>query len=133
MRPGRVWRMTQRPSKGLSTPPGSRAEARSISSGAVPGYAVDGSNGVELRGPLAAESTELRPIRGRAFSWATTERVPRLPPRTRPCSLSPQAPSLRGFDIGYPEQGYGSAAAPVLTYPFAIRGTGADVRWKTSP
>ena len=41
-------------------------------------------------------------------------------------TLSPGS-GIRGFDVVYPEQGYGSAAAPVLPYPFTIRGTGAGV------
>ena len=32
-----------------------------------------------------------------------------------------------GFDVVYPEQGYGAVFAPVLPYPFTIRGTGAGV------
>ncbi len=41
-------------------------------------------------------------------------------------TLSPDS-GIRGFDVVYPEQGYGTAAAPVLPYPFTIRGTGAGV------
>ncbi len=34
---------------------------------------------------------------------------------------------VRGFDVVYPEQGYGSTSAPVVPYPFTIRGLGAGV------
>src|SRR5262249_43173238 len=34
---------------------------------------------------------------------------------------------IRGFDVAYPEQGYGTVTAPVLPYPFTVRGMGAGV------
>ena len=41
-------------------------------------------------------------------------------------TLSPNS-GIRGFDILYPEQGVGSAVAPVVPYPFTVRGAGAGV------
>ncbi len=83
--------------------------------------------GVELRGPLGGG------IHGIASdSWTCIllgyDGKSSAAPSSDPALLTLSAGSgVRGFDIGYPEQGYGSAAAPVLTYPFAIRGTGAGV------
>ena len=83
--------------------------------------------GVELRGPLGGG------IHGIASdSWTCIllgyDGKNSAAPASDPAllSLSPGS-GVRGFDIGYPEQGYGSSASPVLPFPFAIRGTGAHV------
>jgi hypothetical protein len=80
--------------------------------------------GVELRGPLGGES--------HGFFAACTllgyEGKGTAAPASDPALLTLSSHSgIRGFDIAYPEQGYGSSAAPVLAYPFTIRGTGPGV------
>ena len=83
--------------------------------------------GVELRGPLGGG------IHGIASdSWTCIllgyDGKNSTAPASDPALLTLSAGSgVRGFDIGYPEQGYGSSASPVLPFPFAIRGTGAHV------
>jgi hypothetical protein len=82
--------------------------------------------GVEFRGPLGggshpisyAATCTLLGYEGRNTTAASSD--PAL------LTLSPHS-GIRGFDVVYPEQGYGTAAAPVLPYPFTIRGTGAGV------
>ena len=79
--------------------------------------------GVELRGPLGG---------GVHHSGITTcallgnsgkgSQAPASDPAL--LTLSPHS-GIRGFDVVYPDQGYGSPAAPVSPYPFTIRGTGA--------
>ena len=81
--------------------------------------------GVELRGPLGGSS------HGYIFAACTLlgyEGKGTAAPASDPAllTLSPYS-GIRGFDVVYPEQGYGSAAAPVLPYPFTIRGTGPGV------
>ena len=34
---------------------------------------------------------------------------------------------IRGFDIVYPAQGFGTAGSPIVAYPFTIRGAGDEV------
>ncbi len=80
---------------------------------------------VELRGPLGG---------GGHHSGVTTCALLGYPgeniedPASDPAllTLSPDS-GIRGFDVVYPAQGYGSAAAPVLPYPFTIRGAGTGV------
>jgi hypothetical protein len=80
---------------------------------------------VELRGPLGGavhhQGLSTCTLLGYAGKNTTA-------PASDPAllTLSPHS-GIRGFDIAYPEQGYGSAPAPVLPYPFTIRGTGAGV------
>jgi hypothetical protein len=81
--------------------------------------------GVELRGPLGGDvhhegvsTCALLASAGR--NTATPASDPAM------LTLSPGS-GIRGFDIIYPEQGYGSPSAPVVPYPFTIRGTGSGV------
>ena len=81
--------------------------------------------GVELRGPLGGD------VHGSIFAVCSLlgyEGKNTGSPASAPAllTLSPRS-GIRGFDIAYPEQGYGSAVAPVVPYPFTIRGTGAGV------
>ncbi len=82
--------------------------------------------GVELRGPLGGNS---HPI---AYAATCTllgyEGRNTTAPGSDPAliTLSPGA-GIRGLNVAYPEQGYGTAAAPVVPYPFTIRGTGAGI------
>lgn len=81
--------------------------------------------GVELRGPLGGD------VHGSIFAVCTLlgyEGRNTGSPDSDPAllTLSPRS-GIRGFDIAYPEQGYGSALAPVVPYPFTIRGTGPGV------
>ncbi len=82
--------------------------------------------GVELRGPLGAA--------GHGFASMSTCTIlgyggkNTTAPASDPALLTLAPGSgVRGFDVVYPEQGYGSAAAPVVPYPFTIRGLGAGV------
>lgn len=82
--------------------------------------------GVELRGPLGGGIHHLLGVSactllGYAGKNTTT-------PGSDPAllTLSPDS-GIRGFNVYYPEQGYGSLATPVLPYPFTIRGTGGGV------
>jgi hypothetical protein len=93
-------------------------------------YRVSGltvPTGVELRGPLGGG------IHGTGAGLPTCALLGYTgknsgSPASDPAllTLSPGS-GVRGFDVLYPEQGYGSDAAPVFTYPFTIRGTGAGV------
>ena len=81
--------------------------------------------GVELRGPLGGD------VHGSIFAVCTLlgyEGRNTGSPDSDPAllTLSPRS-GIRGFDIAYPEQGYGSPVAPVVPYPFTIRGTGSGV------
>ena len=81
--------------------------------------------GVELRGPLGGGGHTTRFAACTLLGYAGKNTTA---PASDPAllTLSPGS-GIRGFDIVYPEQGYGSAAAPVVTYPFTIRGTGAGI------
>ena len=83
--------------------------------------------GVELRGPLGGGSHGLL---GRSSTSALLgyDGKNSSAPASDPAllTLSPGS-GIRGFDVLYPEQGYGTATAPVLPFPFTIRGTGAGV------
>ena len=83
--------------------------------------------GVELRGPLGGGNHSLASdvqtctlLGSEGKNTASPDSDPAL------LTLAPGS-GVRGFDVAYPEQGYGSAAAPVLPYPFTIRGAGAGV------
>lgn len=82
-------------------------------------------SGVELRGPLGGgiHSSTFAVCTILGYSGKNTS-APGSDPAL--LTLSPGS-GVRGFDVVYPEQGYGSAGAPVLPFPFTIRGTGGGV------
>jgi hypothetical protein len=81
--------------------------------------------GTELRGPLGGEihSSVFEVCDLLGYEGKNTQ-TPASDPAM--ITLSPHS-GVRGFDIVYPEQGYGTQGAPVLPYPFTIRGTGSGV------
>jgi hypothetical protein len=82
-------------------------------------------SGVELRGPFG-EDAHASPFK--LCTLLGYEGRNTGAPASDPAllTLSPHS-GIRGFDIAYPEQGYASAALPVVPYPFTIRGAGAGV------
>lgn len=85
--------------------------------------------GVELRGPLGGVSHHEGDGGGLGTCVLLGYDGRNTPdPASDPAllTLSPGS-GIRGFDVVYPEQGYGAVSAPVLPYPFTIRGTGAGV------
>ncbi|HTD51282.1 MAG TPA: glycosyl hydrolase family 28-related protein, partial [Acidimicrobiia bacterium] len=80
-------------------------------------------SGVELRGAYGyrhtsetTDSTTLLAVEGQGTASPNTD--------TAFLSLSPHA-GIRGLTIRYPNQGFGSAAYPVTSYPYTIRSLGA--------
>jgi hypothetical protein len=82
--------------------------------------------GVELRGPAGGGSHHLLGKTAATLLGYDGKGSPA--PDSDPALLTLSDHSgIRGFDVDFPEQGYGSAAAPVVPYPFTIRGTGAGI------
>lgn len=82
-------------------------------------------SGVELRGPFGAPhpSENLDTCMLLAYEGKDTGT-----PDSDTAFITLAANSgVRGFTINYPDQGYGSASAPVHTFPYTIRGNGSGI------